>query len=208
MIVFPDPVQANDDGLLAIGGNLQVETLLSAYRRGIFPWYGEGDPILWWSPDPRMVLFPAEFHASRRLKRRMRQPGYRFSFNEVFAEVIDACAHISRKGETGTWILPEMIAAYTRLHTLGHAHSLEVWYDGNLAGGVYGVLQSDVFFAESMFSRRTDGSKMALCKLCEKACSEGWKLIDCQFHTPHLASLGAREIRRTQFLQLLEGRSL
>jgi len=200
MTIFPDPAQANNDGLLAIGGDLQPETLLAAYRQGIFPWYGEGDPILWWSPDPRMVLFPAEFHLSRRLKRRMNQSGYCFSFNKAFAEVIDTCAHIPRKEGTGTWILPEMIEAYMRLHALGYAHSLEVWYDDVLIGGVYGVLQCNIFFAESMFSRCTDGSKMALCQLCEKACREGWKLIDCQFYTPHLASLGAREIPRREFL--------
>ncbi len=201
MVEFPDPTEAGPEGLLAAGGDLQPETLLAAYRQGIFPWYAAGEPILWWSPDPRMVLFPAEFHASRRLRRRMRRPDYRFSFDAAFADVIDACAHIPRRGETGTWILPEMIHAYTRLHALGYAHSLEVWQGDALVGGVYGVWLNGIFFAESMFSRVTDGSKMALCRLCEKACRENWKLIDCQFHTSHLASLGAREIPRREFLQ-------
>lgn len=202
-IEFPDPSQADEDGLLAYGGNLEAETLLAAYSKGIFPWFSEENPILWWSPDPRMVLFPGDFHCSRRLGRRLRQPQYRFSWDEVFDEVIRTCAEIPRQGETGTWILPEMLEAYSRLHQLGHAHSLEVWEENELIGGLYGVLHKDVFFAESMFSRRRDGSKMALAKLVERAVNEGWKLIDCQFHTGHLESLGAREISRDEFLKLL-----
>lgn len=203
-IEFPDPRQVNTDGLLAIGGNLEPETLLAAYGRGIFPWYGEGQPLLWWSPDPRMVLFPAEFHCSKRLARRMRQNIYTVSFDRAFDAVIDSCATIPRRGESGTWILPEMIAAYRRLHLLGHAHSVQVWAGDELVGGLYGVLQKQVFFAESMFSRRIDASKIALAALCEQALREGWQLIDCQFYTDHLSSLGAREISRDMFLKLLK----
>jgi len=202
MIQFPDPELANDEGLLAMGGNLEPETLLAAYSKGIFPWFSEGQPILWWSPDPRMVLFPAEFHCSRRLARRLRQSQYRFSCDAAFSEVVEECA-APRDEDGGTWILPEMRAAYERLHKLGHAHSFEVWEGEMLTGGLYGVLQHGVFFAESMFSRRRDGSKMALAKLVEQAVAEKWRLIDCQFHTGHLQSLGAREIPRAEFLRLL-----
>ena len=205
MIEFPDPYEANDDGLLAMGGNLEPDTLLAAYAAGIFPWYSEGQPILWWSPDPRMVLFPGEFHCSRRLARRLKSRCYRLSYDEAFAEVIHTCAFTARKDETGTWITAEMIAAYEHLHRLGHAHSVEVWEGEDLIGGLYGVLRSGVFFAESMFSLKTDGSKMALARLAEMAVRQGWKLIDCQFHTPHLATLGAREISRKKFLTLLRG---
>jgi len=203
MITFPPPSQANEDGLLAIGGDLEPHTLLAAYEQGIFPWYGEGQPILWWAPDPRMVLFPDEFHCSRRLLRRLKQPRYRCSCNEAFAAVIELCAHIPRAGEHGTWILPEMMTAYSSLHELGIAHSFEVWDEGILIGGLYGVLHKQEFFAESMFSCKRDGSKMALAHLVEHAHREKWKVIDSQFHTDHLASLGAREISRELFLVLI-----
>ena len=202
-IEFPDPSLANEDGLLAVGGNLEPETLLAAYSKGIFPWFSQGDPILWWSPDPRMVLFPDAFYCNSRLSRRLRQAQYRFSWDEAFDQVIRTCAEIPRKGEGGTWILPEMLDAYTRLHELDHAHSVEVWEGDALIGGLYGILSNDLFFAESMFSRQTDGSKMALAKLVERANAEGWKLIDCQFHTGHLESLGAREISRKAFLSAI-----
>lgn len=205
MIEFPDPSHANAEGLLAAGGNLEPDTLLAAYGQGVFPWYSEGQPVLWWSPDPRMVLFPAKFHCSKRLARRMRQNIYTVSFDEAFDDVIGACAMIPRQGEGGTWILPEMIHAYCRMHERGYAHSVEVWENhegtGELVGGLYGVLLNRVFFAESMFSRKTDASKIALAALCERALREGWALIDCQFHTDHLHSLGAREITRSAFLQ-------
>jgi leucyl/phenylalanyl-tRNA--protein transferase len=200
MIEFPDPSQANEDGLLAVGGNLDSESLLAAYSQGIFPWFSEGDPLLWWSPDPRMVLFPDDFYCSRRLARRVKQQKYRFSWDEAFDDVIQTCAEIPRSGESGTWIIPEMLTAYRRLHELGYAHSIEVWEGDQLIGGLYGVLLNRVFFAESMFSRKTDGSKMALAKLVERARREQWKLIDCQFHTGHLERLGAREIGRVEFL--------
>ena len=204
MIKFPDPEDANEDGLLAIGGNLEPETLLAAYAKGIFPWYSDaGGPILWWSPDPRMVLVPGEFHCSRRLARRIKQPQYRFSWGEAFDEVVHHCAEVPRKGQNSTWIFPEMIEAYRQLHAAGHAHSVEVWEGDVLLGGLYGVLLDGLFFAESMFSLSRDGSKMALAKLVERALKKGWKLIDCQFHTSHLASLGAREIPRREFLRRL-----
>jgi leucyl/phenylalanyl-tRNA--protein transferase len=203
MIDFPDPAHAGEDGLLAVGGNLAPEMLLKAYAKGIFPWYSEGRPVLWWSPDPRMVLFPDEFHCSRRLARRLRQGSCSISFDQAFDDVIRACAEIRRKGMNGTWILPEMIAAYGQMHGLGHAHSVEVWHDGRLVGGLYGLLLNKVFFAESMFSRKTDASKTAIAALCERALQEGWKLIDCQFHSGHLQSLGAREISRTEFINFL-----
>lgn len=198
-IIFPDPKLANEDGLLAAGGNLAPETLLAAYRSGIFPWYQETGQYLWWSPDPRMVLFPNEFHCSRRLARRMRQGQFRISESTAFREIMQACA----QREEGTWILPEMVTAYSRLFELGHAESVEVWEGDELVSGLYGVQLGRAFFAESMFSRRTDASKMALAHLAEKARQKGWLFIDCQFHTDHLASLGAREIPRTAFLELL-----
>jgi len=206
VIVFPDPSLANAEGLLAVGGNLEPDTLLAAYSKGIFPWYGEGQPVLWWSPDPRMVLFPGEFHCSKRLARRMRQGRYAVSFDKAFDDVMATCADIPRRGEHGTWILPEMKIAYGRMHRLGYAHSIEVWEADALVGGLYGILLNRVFFAESMFSRRIDASKMALAALCERALRQGWTLIDCQFHTDHLASLGAREIGRESFLQLIDSR--
>jgi len=200
MIEFPDPENADVNGLLATGGNLAPETLMAAYRRGIFPWYGIGEPILWWSPDPRMVLFPEEFHCSRRLARRMRQKRFRISENEAFTRVMTACAD----RQEGTWIAPEMIAAYTRLSELGHAQSVDVWDGGELVGGLYGVCLKHVFFAESMFHRRTDASKIALAYLVDQARQNSWAFIDCQFHTEHLASLGAIEIPRSEFLHLLK----
>ncbi len=207
MIEFPDPATANVDGLLAAGGNLAPDTLLAAYAKGIFPWYAEGQPVLWWSPDPRMVLFPAEFHCSKRLARRMRRNIYAVSFDLAFEAVINTCADIPRRGEAGTWILPEMKHAYCRMHQLGYAHSVEVWSndegENELVGGLYGVLLNRVFFAESMFSRKTDTSKIAIAALCERALQQDWKLIDCQFHTNHLQSLGAREVSRDGFLHLI-----
>jgi len=203
MIEFPDPSLANDEGLLAVGGDLKPETLLAAYSRGIFPWYAENQPILWWSPNPRMVLFPAEFYCSRRLRRRMRQNIYTVSWDTAFDQVINTCADIPRRGEQGSWIFAEMIAAYSQMHALDYAHSVEVWRGEELVGGLYGVLVNKVFFAESMFSRSIDASKMALAMLSERALREGWYVIDCQFHTDHLQRLGAREISRDDFMNIL-----
>ena len=199
---FPHPHDANKDGLLAVGGDLSVETLLTAYGQGCFPWYSEDSPILWWSPDSRMVLYAQDFYCSKRLSRRLKQEKYRFSYNQSFGQVIESCAQVHQK--QGCWLLAEMIQAYKGLHQAGYAHSVEVWQDDILVGGVYGVLVHQVFFAESMFSKVRDGSKMALAILVEKAKEEGWVCIDCQFYTEHLASLGAKEISRSQFLSHLQ----
>jgi len=201
MIEFPDPRQADGDGLLAVGGDLSPQTLLSAYQRGIFPWYEAEGPILWWSPDPRMVLFPAAFHCSRRLARRMRQARFTLSMDSDFAAVMRACADRPE----GTWIHPEMMAAYQQLFDSGYAHSFEVWQEQTLVGGLYGVNIGSVFFAESMFSRVTDASKMAMAHLVRMAEDKAWTMIDCQFHTAHLLSLGAVEISREAFLRQLDG---
>ena len=191
------------NGLLAAGGDLSPERLLDAYRRGIFPWYSEGDPILWWSPDPRMVLFPCELKISRSLGKTLRNRRYETRFDSAFEEVIKSCA-APRKGEPGTWIGEAMMAAYLELHRLGHAHSVETWIDGDLAGGLYGVAVGRVFFGESMYSRARDASKIALAALVAHLDSAGFGLIDCQMHTRHLETLGAREIPRARFSRLLE----
>ncbi|HZT61915.1 MAG TPA: leucyl/phenylalanyl-tRNA--protein transferase [Burkholderiales bacterium] len=202
---FP-PVRSalkDPNGLLAAGGDLSPERLLEGYRQGIFPWYSEGDPILWWSPDPRMVLFPSELRVSRSLGKALRNRSYEVRFDSAFGRVIKNCA-APRKGEAGTWIGDAMTAAYLELHRLGHAHSVETWIDGDLAGGLYGVAIGGVFFGESMFSRARDASKIALAALVTHVKSAGFGLIDCQMHTRHLETLGAREIPRARFSRLLE----
>ena len=198
---FPAPTQALDDpnGLLAIGGDLAPETLLAAYRAGIFPWFSDDQPILWWSPDPRMVIRPAELHVSRSLRKQLGRNQFHFSIDQAFVEVMQACA-APRDALGGTWITPEMLAAYEQLHRAGHAHSFEVWHDGELAGGLYGVHIGGVFFGESMFSRRRDASKCAFALLCALAPAFGIGLIDGQVESPHLESLGARALPREQFL--------
>ena len=202
---FPPLEQALEDppGLLAAGGDLSSERLLAAYRRGIFPWYSPGQPILWWCPDPRTVLFPAQFRRHRSLAKTMRNKGLDISFNQDFEAVIDACA-APRARSPGTWITPEMRAAYVELHRLGFAHSVEVRSAGVLIGGLYGVRLGGVFFGESMFSRARDGSKIALAHLAASAPASGIQLIDCQMPSAHLASLGARSLPRAQFQALLE----
>lgn len=201
---FPPADEALDEppGLLAAGGDLSVERLLAAYRRGIFPWYSPGQPILWWCPDPREVLFPQQFHRSRSLTRRERRGDFEIRMDQAFAEVVGACA-APRARERGTWITPEMQAAYEQLHERGYAHSIEVWRDERLVGGVYGVRLGAVFFGESMFSREPDGSKLALSALATRSESLGLQLIDCQMPSPHLASLGSRTLPREEFLALL-----
>jgi leucyl/phenylalanyl-tRNA---protein transferase len=190
------------NGLLAAGADLSVEQLLSAYAQGIFPWFDEGDPILWWSPDPRMVLFVDELHVSRTLARRLRQRDYRVTVDTAFVDVMAGCAE-PREGQNGTWVSDEMIDAYARLHAAGHAHSIETWIDGELAGGLYGVSLGRMFFGESMFSRRTDASKIALVHLVRHLADLSMPLIDCQMKTAHLAAFGAREIQRADFLSRL-----
>jgi len=188
------------NGLLAAGGDLSTPRLLQAYRLGIFPWYSPGQPILWWSPDPRMVLFPQDLHISRSLHKRLKKQDYEISYDMAFHQVLQACADTPRPGQRGTWITSEMIAAYCELHALDYAHSLEVWMHGQLAGGIYGVAIGKMFYAESMFHRVTDASKIALVHLVWKLRDAGFGLIDCQMKTSHLSSLGAREISREAFI--------
>jgi len=201
---FPPPQAAmqNPNGLLAAGGDLSPRRLLDAYRQGIFPWYGEGDPILWWSPDPRMVLVPEEMKVSRSLAKTLRNKSYEIRFDTAFDEIMAGCAQ-SRPDQPGTWITVEMREAYDRLHRLGYAHSVEAWIGGALAGGLYGVAIGGVFFGESMFFRARDASKIALVGLARRCGTEGISLIDCQMHTPHLASLGARDVPRREFFRRL-----
>jgi leucyl/phenylalanyl-tRNA--protein transferase len=197
---FPPLDQALDEpeGLLAAGGDLSPERLLAAYRRGIFPWYSAGQPVLWWSPNPREVLLPAEFKCSRSLSKTVRNRGFEVTFDCEFAEVVKACA-ARRENSTGTWITSEMHAAYCRLHEQGYAHSVEVRLEGRLVGGLYGVLMGRMFFGESMFSRERDASKVALAHLVQRALVAGLQLIDCQLPTPHLRSLGSRPLSRAEF---------
>lgn len=190
------------NGLLAVGGDLSPSRLLQAYRQGIFPWYEEGQPILWWTPDPRMVLFPDECHLSRSLQKLLRQNRFHLTADRVFPEVIDNCA-APRGGIPGTWITPEMRAAYIALHETGYAHSIEVWEADELVGGLYGVAQGAIFFGESMFSRRPNTSKVAFASLAQTLHHWGYRLLDCQVASPHLFSLGAREISRTEFEAIL-----
>lgn len=187
------------NGLLCMGGDLSPERLLEAYRNGIFPWFNPGDPILWWSPDPRMVLAPREFRISHSLGRVLRKKTFEVRSDTAFEQTLRACA-APRPGANGTWIVEAMIAAYCELHRLGYAHSIETWQNGELVGGLYGVAIGRIFYGESMFSRRSDASKVALAHLARQL--DKWKfgLIDCQLHTPHLASLGAREIARADFI--------
>ena len=200
---FPDPDQAltDPDGLLAVGGDLSVERLLVAYRQGIFPWYQDDQPILWWSPNPRAVLFPSELHISRSLRRTLRKNRYTVSIDQDFAGVIDGCA--TERSDAGTWITRDMAQAYLQLHDAGHAHSMEVWRDKDLIGGLYGVNIGRVFFGESMFSRQADASKVALVLLIRICHDLRIDLVDCQITSSHLSSLGSRQISRAEFHKLL-----
>jgi leucyl/phenylalanyl-tRNA--protein transferase len=199
---FPPVDRALDDpnGLLAAGGSLSVERLLEAYASGIFPWFSEGDPVLWWCPDPRMVLPTDAVHVSRSLRRRLRRDDYEITFDRAFAQVVRACA-APRRHESGTWLVAPMIRAYERLHAAGVAHSVEIWMDGALAGGLYGVALGRMFYGESMFTRRTDASKMAIALLAAQLARWQFPWIDCQMRTEHLASLGAVEIPRREFVR-------
>ena len=190
------------NGLLAAGGDLSTQRLLQAYRRGIFPWFNPGDPILWWSPDPRMVLVPSEFKLSRSLHKTLKKRAYEIRIDTVFQTVMQNCA-APRQDQAGTWIGPQIIAAYTQLHQLGIAHSIETWRDGELVGGLYGLAIGRMFYGESMFSRATDASKIALAHLVQQLERWDFGMIDCQMNTAHLASLGAREIPRAEFIQRL-----
>jgi leucyl/phenylalanyl-tRNA---protein transferase len=191
------------NGLLAAGGDLLPERMLEAYRHGIFPWFSDEDPILWWSPDPRMVLFPQEFKVSKSLLKTLRSRHYEVRTDTAFEQVMRACA-LPRAGQNGTWIQEDIIDAYGRLHHMGLAHSVETWIDGQLCGGLYGVSLGHMFYGESMFSHKTDTSKIALAHLTAQLKRWEFGMIDCQMNTPHLASLGAREISRTQFVTQLQ----
>jgi leucyl/phenylalanyl-tRNA---protein transferase len=203
--VFPPISEASEDGLLAIGGDLSEERLLLAYNSGIFPWYENGQPILWWSPDPRMVLFVDDFKVSKSLRKTMRKDVFSVTFNQNFKAVIGHCAQVERDGQQGTWITPEMIDSYLQLHKRGHAVSFEVWQDEVLVGGGYGIElpQKKMFCGESMFSLVSDASKVGFYHLVEKYRAEDYILIDCQLYTPHLESLGAQEISREKFSDFL-----
>lgn len=202
---FPDPSLAlrEPDGLLAIGGNLSAQKLVEAYRSGIFPWYNEGQPVLWWSPDPRLVLYTDDLKLSRSLRKTLARQPFRLTMDQAFTTVIEACAQ-PRKNSEGTWISPEMIDAYRELHKLGLAHSVEAWQDKQLVGGLYGIAVGRMFFGESMFSRISDASKVAFVHLVRQLSAWGFPLIDCQVYTRHLASLGARFMDRRAFIAALE----
>jgi leucyl/phenylalanyl-tRNA--protein transferase len=201
---FPPTIEAltNPNGLLAWGGDLRPERLLAAYKLGIFPWYSEGEPILWWSPAPRCVVFPADIHLSRRTRRRYNSSKLRISADAAFDEVVESCAQ-TRSGQPGTWITQDIKHSFSQLHEMGYAHSVEVWSNDVLTGGIYGLAIGNVFFGESMFSRETDASKVALIALCRQLVAWNFELVDCQVANPHLLSLGAVEIERSRFEALL-----
>ena len=203
-MVFPPPDYADPSGLIAVGGDLSSERLLEAYRVGIFPWYSEDQPILWWSPDPRFVLKLEDFKISRSLRKSLRKKTFLVTFDRVFDEVITACAQVPREGQSGTWITPEMQEAYITLHGLGYAHSVETWFEGRLVGGLYGVSLGKAFFGESMFHSKTDASKVALAILVEKLKTWGFHFVDSQMTTDHMHHLGAKEIPRRIFLKRLQ----
>ena len=198
---FPPVDQALEepDGLLAAGGSLATKRLIDAYRRGIFPWFNEGDPILWWSPDPRTVLRPSKVHVSHSLRKRLKKEAFLITIDRAFARVLEGCA-APRAHEAGTWLSAPMRRAYASLYSAGLAHSVEVWMDGELAGGIYGVAIGRMFFGESMFARRTDASKIAMVRLCAQLERWAFPMIDCQLETQHLLSLGAEHMRRRQFI--------
>ncbi len=201
--IFPPPEEAEPDGLLAVGGDLSVPRLLEAYRNGIFPWYEPDEEILWWCPDPRLVLFPGEIRVSRSLRATIRKGVYEVRFDTAFRRVIQSCRATPRKHEDGTWISPDIVNAYSALHDLGHAHSVESWIGDELVGGLYGVCLGRTFFGESMFALRPDASKVALVSLARELIDRNMDMIDCQVPTNHLQSLGAKEIPRSEFLARL-----
>ncbi len=203
-IIFPEVESADENGLLAIGGDLSVERLLCAYRNGIFPWYNEDDPILWWSPDPRCVLFPDKLLVTKSMRQVLQNGKFRFTRNKSFGQVISACKTTERKDETGTWINQDIVDAYSKLFELGFAVSAETWREGKLVGGLYGIKIGDVFFGESMFSTESNASKFAFINLVQQLQREGLKIIDCQMRTEHLISMGAEMISRSIFKEKLK----
>jgi leucyl/phenylalanyl-tRNA---protein transferase len=198
---FPDVADAREDGLLAIGGDLCADRLLLAYKSGIFPWYNDDEPIQWWSPDPRFVLLPHELKVSASMRQVMKKGTFTFSFDTAFEQVITRCSAVERAGQNGTWIGNDMIAAYVAMHRLGHAHSAEAWQNGELVGGLYGIWLGNVFFGESMFSTVSNASKFAFINWVTHLRTMGVELIDCQVHTDHLQSLGARMMPRSEFVR-------
>ncbi len=203
-MVFPPVALADADGLLAVGGDLSTERLLLAYRSGIFPWYNEEEMIQWWCPNPRFVLYPDELNISKSMKRIIAQQQFAFTINKAFEAVIKNCQTIMRPGQYGTWIQDEVVQAYTQLHQLGYAVSAEAWQDGELVGGLYGIRLGNIFFGESMFSKKSNASKFAFIQYVQQLQKENVKLIDCQVYTQHLESLGARMIAREEFCALLK----
>nr|WP_238253266.1 leucyl/phenylalanyl-tRNA--protein transferase [Capnocytophaga cynodegmi] len=199
---FPSPETASEEGIVAYGYDLTPERLLEAYQNGIFPWYNEEEPVLWWSPNPRFVLFPEKLHISKNIKKLLRKNIYQVTYNQSFEEVIRNCASIPRKDQDGTWIHPEMIATYTQLHQLGYAHSVEVWYDNQLVGGLYGIKMGNIFCGESMFSRESNVSQVGFITFLQQ--HPEIKLVDCQVYSEYLEKLGAEEIPRTQFLEIIK----
>ncbi|MDC3079180.1 leucyl/phenylalanyl-tRNA--protein transferase [Flavobacteriaceae bacterium] len=202
-LLFPSPEQASDEGIVAVGGDLKPERVMLAYRKGIFPWFESDDFLLWWSPDPRMVLFPDQVKISKSMRAVLRKKKFEVTFNKAFDDVLEACAKVKRFGQSGTWITPGLMEAYSTLHTQGHAHSVEVWEEGVLVGGLYGIDLGTVFCGESMFSKANNASKVALISLSKELKKNKYKLIDCQVPTQHLASMGAESIPRSEFLTYL-----
>ena len=205
-LFFPSVDQSNRDGILAIGGDLSLERLQLAYKSGIFPWFEEGEPIVWWSPNPRMVLFLEELIVSKSMRNILNKNRFKVTFNQNFKDVISICQNIKRNGQNGTWITNDMIKAYCKLHELGIAKSVEVWQDQVLVGGLYGIDLGHVFCGESMFSKVSNASKAAFIALVNQLKKEDYKLLDCQVYNPHLESLGCREIDRTDFMEILKGK--
>lgn len=203
-IQFPLPEEASPEGIVASGGNLSPGCLLSAYKQGIFPWFSEGDPILWWSPDPRFVLKPEALHVSKSMKKLLKKNDFQISFDRDFKNVIKNCSVIKREAQPGTWITDDMVNAYIKLHELGWAHSVEVWKDNELAGGLYGISIGRCFAGESMFSNVSNASKFALIKLVEYIIKRNYVFVDCQVFSDHLSTMGAEEISRKEFLKLLD----
>jgi len=202
-IIFPDTSFADEEGILAIGGDLSVERLLCAYKNGIFPWYNEDEPIIWWSPDPRCVLFPDKLRVTKSMKQVLQNGRFRFTMNKAFSQVINACKTVDRKDGFGTWINQDIVDAYTKLYEAGYALSAETWREGKLVGGLYGIKLGNVFFGESMFSAESNASKFAFINLVNQLKKNGLQLIDCQQKTDHLMSLGAEMMSRSEFIQIL-----
>ena len=201
--IFPSPLSANRDGIVAVGGDLDPKRILLAYKMGIFPWFENDDDLLWWSPDPRMVLFPEKLKISKSTKKILKDNSFEITFNKSFLEVVNACSKVKRFGQNGTWITQGLIEAYKKLHLEGHAYSVEVWDNFELVGGLYGIDLGNVFCGESMFTKTNNASKLAFIHLVKELSKNGYKLIDCQVPSAHLKSLGAEEISRSEFIKYL-----